>query len=351
MISIFLNLSIVKLSILAFLSSSIFSILLGKYFIKAIVSYKNFLQPIRNDGPQTHLQKQGTPTLGGLLIIASFLFSIILWLKSCNVVVITIILTALFFAALGLVDDLMKLKNKSSQGLSGKIRLLLGGLASVLACYMFVKIYPSEVAYSVNLFFVKNTFLYLGLILSLLFGCFVMLGTANSVNLTDGLDSLASFVVFVVLAGFLIYTLLLLNGFLDSNPLHTSNYLNKIDNLPIIISALMGSLLGFIWFNGFKAEIFMGDVGSLFLGGFLGSLAVLLKLEIFLSIAGLILVLESISVILQVYYFKLSKGKRLFLMAPLHHHFEKKGLSETKVVIRILLFTILTTAIAMFFVI
>jgi phospho-N-acetylmuramoyl-pentapeptide-transferase len=351
MISIFLNLSIVKLSILAFLTSSIFSIFLGKYFIKAIVSYKNFLQPIRSDGPQTHLVKQGTPTLGGVLIITSFLFSIAFWLNSYNSVLITIILTALFFGAMGLVDDLMKLKNKSSQGLSGKLRLLLGGLVSILACYIFIQNYPTDIAYSVNLFFIKNTFLYFGLILSLFFGCFVMLGTANSVNLTDGLDSLASFVVFVILAGFLIYILLFLNGFLDNNLLFEGNYISKINSLPIIISALMGSLLGFIWFNGFKAEIFMGDVGSLFLGGFLGSLAVLLKLEIFLSIAGLILVLESISVILQVYYFKLSKGKRLFLMAPLHHHFEKKGLSETKVVIRILLFTILTTSIAIFFVI
>lgn len=338
---------------LAFLTSFALSLLLANNFISFILSLKKSLQPIRTDGPKTHLQKQGTPALGGLLIVFTFLFSTIIWLPYFNGFNVSILLVIVGFAIIGFIDDYLKLAYNNSKGLSGKLRLAVGFLFSALAIYTFMQ-YQDNVSTSINILFSAVSFISVGFVVSLLFGCFVVVGTANSVNLTDGLDGLASQQAFLVLLAFLIYIVLVYFNLLPNVTVNFSvKYIANILPVAVIISALMGSVLGFLWVNSAPAQIFMGDVGSLTLGGAIGVIAVALKQEVFLAIVGLIFVLESLSVILQVYYFKLSKGKRLFLMAPLHHHFEQKGIAESKVVARMyiltMVFVVLGLAVLIFF--
>lgn len=324
----------------AFLTSFALSLLLANNFISFILSLKKSLQPIRANGPKTHLQKQGTPSLGGLLIVFTFLFSTIIWLPYFNLFNLSILLVIIGFATIGFIDDYLKLAYNNSKGLSGKLRLTVGFLLSGLAVYVFMH-NQDNISTSVNILLSTTAFISVGFVVSLLFGCFVVVGTANSVNLTDGLDGLASQQSFLVLLAFLIYIILVYFNLLPNITVNFSaKYIANILPVAIIISALMGSVLGFLWINSAPAQIFMGDVGSLTLGSAIGVIAVALKQEVFLAIVGLIFVLESLSVILQVYFFKLSKGRRLFLMAPLHHHFEQKGITESKVVARMYILTI-----------
>ncbi|MFL1781355.1 Phospho-N-acetylmuramoyl-pentapeptide-transferase [Candidatus Hepatincolaceae symbiont of Richtersius coronifer] len=341
------NLSLIYRAALALLTSMLMIILLGKPFIYLIKKFNYFLQPIRHDGPSEHLKKQGTPTLGGILIMFSFVVSSLVWVDSLNSVVKVVLLTSLGFAAMGLLDDGMKLFFKNSKGFPWEIRFLVGLAISCYATYLLMQEYPVDISSSIYFPFIKGFYFYVGPVMIMLFGSLVILGSANSVNLTDGLDGLASLVVFTILVAFFVVLIIILNpGLYITFHYGSLFYYTKIKELMIVIAALAGGLLGFLWYNGAPAKIFMGDVGALGIGAALGALAVALKQELFLAVAGIFLICETLSVILQISYYKMTK-KRIFLMAPLHHHFEKKGIPETLVVKRIWVFTVFTSLLAL----
>ncbi|MCL2566574.1 MAG: phospho-N-acetylmuramoyl-pentapeptide-transferase [Alphaproteobacteria bacterium] len=340
------NIPVIYRAGFAFLTALILMLILGKPYIKLVKLSKNFLQPIRSDGPQTHMQKQGTPTLGGLLIMAVFWVSALAWIGIMNNIIVIILLVSAGFTLLGFTDDFLKLAFKNSKGLNGKLRLLIGAAISLSAMYYLVLEYPPEIAKSIFFPFISSFYIYVGFGI-LFFGAFVIVGTANSVNLTDGLDGLASMVIITILVAFMLVIVLIITpGFYMKFLYSSIFYFNNIIEILVVCAALIGAMLGFLWFNAYPAKIFMGDVGSLGIGGTLGIIAVSLKQELFLAVAGLFLVIESLSVIIQVYSYKL-RGKRVFLMAPIHHHFEKKGISEITVVKRIWIFTIVMCVIAL----
>ncbi|MGV3278530.1 phospho-N-acetylmuramoyl-pentapeptide-transferase [Rickettsiales bacterium LUAb2] len=342
-----LDLSVFYRGIFAGLTSVTLMILLGGSFIKLV---KNYTQPIREEGIQAHLAKKNTPTFGGVLMVFVFLISILIWVKF-NLFVANIIFVGIGFAALGFADDFLKLKNKSSKGVSGKLRLLIGFIIGGIAGYVMIHVADNQVNMRWLFFpFIKYFYINMhGLIYAWI--AFVIVGTANSVNLSDGLDGLSSKLLITIFTAFAIilciYYLHSFNHTVTSKELANYNYLirTKLNEIFVILTSLIGVLLGFLWYNSAPAKIFMGDVGSLFLGGILGAIATSLKHELVLLISGIILVLESCSVILQVYYYKLTK-KRLFLMAPLHHHFEKKGIAETTIVDRFWIITIIMSLVS-----
>ena len=342
------NISVMHRAGLAFITSLFLVLILGNPYIKIVKASKKLLQPIREDGPQSHLKKQGTPTLGGLLIMVCFWISTLIWINNLNGIIEVILLVSIGFTLLGLLDDVIKLVLKNSKGLNGKFRLVVGTIISLIAMYYLSQEYPSEIAKSIFFPFISSFYIPIGVGI-LFFGAFVIVGTANSVNLTDGLDGLASMVIITILLSFLLLIFLIITPGIYTSFLYSSLfYFNNIREILVLCSALIGALLGFLWFNSYPAKIFMGDVGSLGIGATLGVIAVALKQELFLAVAGVFLVIESLSVIIQVYNYKMT-GKRIFLMAPIHHHFEKKGIFEITVVKRIWIFTVVTSVIALLF--
>lgn len=340
------DISVMHRAGLSFVTSLFLVLILGNPYIRAVKASKKLLQPIRTDGPQTHLVKAGTPTMGGLLIMLCFWVSTLFWVANINVIISIILFVSLGFTLLGFLDDILKLALKNSKGLNGKFRLVVGTIISLIAMYYLVQEYPVEIAKSVFFPFINSFYIPIGIGI-LFFGSFVIVGTANSVNLTDGLDGLASMVVATILLSFLLLVILIITPGVYTTFLYSSLfYFNNIIEVLVLCSALIGALLGFLWFNSYPAKIFMGDVGSLGIGATLGVIAVALKQEVFLAVAGIFLVIESLSVIIQVYNFKLT-GKRVFLMAPIHHHFEKKGVFEITVVKRIWIFTIASCVVAL----
>ncbi len=288
-------------------------------------------QPIREDGPQGHLlTKKGTPTMGGLMILAGAVSSILLWSNLSNGYVWVVLGVTVSFGAIGLYDDYLKVKRMSHAGFSGRQRLLLEALVAAVACY-FITIL-GDPSWSSSLFFpfVKDLALNLG-IFFIPFGAFVVVAAGNSVNLTDGLDGLAIVPVMVAAASFGLIAYLV--GTPNFAEYLLINAVPGTAELSVVCGALIGAGLGFLWFNAPPAQIFMGDTGSLALGGALGTIAVAIKHEIVLAIIGGLFVLEAVSVIVQVTSFKLT-GKRVFKMAPIHHHFEMLGWTESQVVIR-----------------
>jgi len=288
-------------------------------------------QPIREDGPQSHLlTKKGTPTMGGLMILSGALTSILLWSNLANGYVWCVLFVTAAFGAIGFYDDYLKVKRMSHNGFSGRQRLVLEAIVAAIACY-FISIL-GEPATSTSLFFpfVKGLAINLGWFF-VLFGAFVVVAAGNSVNLTDGLDGLAIVPVMVAAACFGLIAYLV--GSVTYSDYLLINYVPGTAELSVVCGALIGAGLGFLWFNAPPAQIFMGDTGSLALGGALGTIAVATKHEIVLGIIGGLFVLEAVSVIVQVTSFKLT-GKRVFRMAPIHHHFEHLGWTESQVVIR-----------------
>ena len=288
-------------------------------------------QPIREDGPQGHLlTKKGTPTMGGLMILAGAVSSILLWSNLSNGYVWVVLGVTVSFGAIGLYDDYLKVKRMSHAGFSGRMRLTLEGIIAAVACYFITVL--GDPTWSSSLFFpfVKDLAFNLG-IFFIPFGAFVVVAAGNSVNLTDGLDGLAIVPVMVAAAsfGFIAY----LVGTPNFAEYLLINAVPGTAELSVVCGALIGAGLGFLWFNAPPAQIFMGDTGSLALGGALGTIAVAVKHEIVLAIIGGLFVLEAVSVIVQVTSFKLT-GKRVFKMAPIHHHFEMLGWTESQVVIR-----------------
>ncbi len=289
-------------------------------------------QPIQLDGPQGHiLKKAGTPTMGGLMILASIVISTILWADLSNPYIWVVLFVTVGFGAIGFYDDYLKvIKSSNDNGFSGKTRLMLEAIVGVLACIALARISQAELSTSLLFPFVKDLSIDLGYFF-FAFGAFVIFGAGNAVNLTDGLDGLAIVPVMIAAACFGLIAYLV--GNITFSDYLLVNFVPGTGELAVLCGALIGAGLGFLWFNAPPAQIFMGDTGSLALGGALGSIAVATKHEIVLAIIGGLFVLETLSVIVQVVSFKLT-GKRVFRMAPIHHHFEHLGWTESQIVIR-----------------
>ncbi len=322
----------------AVLTSLILSFYLGPKLIRWLKSRQKHGQPIREDGPESHLlTKKGTPTMGGFLILLVLTISTLLWGNFETPVLYFVLFVTLGFGALGAIDDYMKLTERSSKGMSGKVKLLGQLFISTLAAYCIMEWLPSEIATSLTLPFFKNVLIELGWFF-VPFAVFVMVGASNAVNLTDGLDGLAIVPIIVVGGCFLLISYLVGHSvFANYLQIH---YVAGSGEIAVFCGALVGAGLGFLWYNAPPAMVFMGDTGSLALGGALGAISVITKHELVLAITGGLFVMETVSVVVQVLYFK-ATGRRVFLMAPIHHHFEKKGWAEQTIVIRFWIITVI----------
>lgn len=303
----------------------------GRPLIDRLKLYQKEGQPIREDGPESHKStKAGTPTMGGLLIILALLASTLLWARLDNFYVWTVLLVTLGFGILGAIDDFKKLSGRSSKGLGGKIKLVIGFVIAAFAAVVFLQVHPPQLAGYVAVPVFKDFLIDFGL-LFIPFVVVVIVGSANAVNLTDGLDGLAIVPVMIAASAFGIisYTV----GRVDFTEYLDVHYVPGTGELLVLSAGLIGGGLGFLWYNALPAEVFMGDTGSLALGGAIGGIAVSVKHELVLIIIGGIFVIEALSVMIQVAYFKLTK-KRIFLMSPIHHHFEKLGWAESQIVVR-----------------
>jgi phospho-N-acetylmuramoyl-pentapeptide-transferase len=308
-----------------------FVFLFGPALISVLRVKQGKGQPIRSDGPERHIvEKQGTPTMGGLMILAGILVASLMWADLTNLYVWAVLFVTLGFGAIGFYDDLLKVTRASHRGFSGRVRLILecGIAGAAVAAFMWIA--APELASAFALPFLKNVLIELGWFF-LPVGIFVIVGAGNAVNLTDGLDGLAIVPVMIAAASFGLIVYLTGNAvFAEYLQLH---FVKGSGELAVVCGAILGAGLGFLWFNAPPAMIFMGDTGSLSLGGALGAIAVAVKHEIVLAVVGGLFVLETVSVVVQVISFKLT-GKRVFAMAPLHHHFEQKGWKEPTIVIR-----------------
>ncbi len=314
----------------AIMTALLFVFLFGPAMIDVLRIRQGKGQPIREDGPQTHFAKRGTPTMGGLMILSGITVATLLWANLSNLYVWIVLFVTLGFGAIGFYDDYLKVTNGASKGFSGKMRLLAEVILAGTAAYAVMRIGTPGFSSSLTVPFFKTLIIPLGMLFILL-GIFVIVGAGNAVNLTDGLDGLAIVPVMIAAATFGLIAYLTGNTrFATYLQIH---YVQGAGELAIICGAIIGAGLGFLWFNAPPAMIFMGDTGSLALGGALGAIAVATKHEIVLAIVGGLFVLETLSVIIQVASFKLT-GKRVFRMAPLHHHFEQKGWHESTVVVR-----------------
>lgn len=300
-------------------------------------------QPIRLDGPETHFAKRGTPTMGGLMILAGVLVATLLWANLRNPYIWIVLGVMLAYGTIGFYDDLLKVTKQTTSGFSGRIRLALELGVAGLATYMIMRASLPELSGQLAVPFFKNVLLDFGPFF-VLFGIFVIAGAGNAVNLTDGLDGLA--IVPVMIAAATFGLIAYLSGRADFAKYLQIHYVPGTGELAVICGALIGAGLGFLWFNAPPAMVFMGDTGSLALGGALGSIAVAIKHEIVLVIVGGLFVAETLSVIIQVVSFKLT-GKRVFRMAPLHHHYEKKGWKEATVVVRFWIISVILALIGL----
>ena len=315
----------------AMLTALVFVFLCGPWIIGKLRTLQGKGQPIRTDGPQSHLvTKRGTPTMGGLMMLLGIVVATVLWANPGNNYVWIVIGVTLAFGAIGFYDDYLKVTRQTHDGFSGKFRLLIEILVAATACYFIMRMGREPFASSLTVPFFKDWVLPLGWFF-LVVGAFVIVGAGNAVNLTDGLDGLAIVPVIIVALsfGFISY----LAGSAVYSEYLQIHYVAGTGELAVLCGAVIGAGLGFLWFNAPPASIFMGDTGSLALGGMIGTIAVATKHEIVLAVIGGLFVLEAVSVIVQVASFKLT-GKRVFRMAPLHHHFEQKGWTEPQIVIR-----------------
>jgi len=324
----------------AVVTAALVVFLFGPMIIRGLRGRQGKGQPIRSDGPQTHFKKAGTPTMGGLMILIGTLVATLLWANLTNIYVWVVLLVTLSFGAIGFYDDYLKVTAASHKGFSGKSRLVLEMIVAGTACYIIMHVGKAPFSSSLTFPFFKTFIIDLG-IFFVAFGAFVIVGAGNAVNLTDGLDGLAIVPVMIAAASFGMIAYLSGNAvFADYLQIH---FVIGTGELAVICGAIIGAGLGFLWFNAPPAAIFMGDTGSLALGGMLGTVAVATKHEIVLGIVGGLFVLEALSVIIQVASFKMT-GKRVFKMAPIHHHFEQLGWTESQIVIR---FWIISVMLAM----
>ena len=314
----------------AIATSLVICFVFGPAIIRWLKSKQGEGQPIRHDGPETHLKKKGTPTMGGLMILISCIISTLLWADLSNIYTWVVLFVTIGFGLVGFLDDYRKLTKRSHHGVSGKIRLAFQVVIAAVAVFVVNEAAAPATATDLAIPFVKDYMLPLG-VLFIPFAIFVIVGASNAVNLTDGLDGLATVPVIITALCFIIITYLVGNlVFANYLQLH---HVQGAGELAVFCGSLVGACLGFLWFNAPPAQVFMGDTGSLSLGSSLGTIAVIVKHELVLAIIGGLFVMETLSVIIQVASFKMT-GKRVFRMAPIHHHFEKMGWSEPTVVIR-----------------
>ncbi len=324
----------------AVITALVLSFVFGPWLIRILRTRQNGGQPIRADGPQSHFTKQGTPTMGGFLILFALTAATLLWADLTNGYVWVALGVTITYGAIGFLDDYLKVMHRDSGGMSPKLKLALQAAIAVAAGLWIMRLLPEPLSSTLAVPFFKSLLIDLGWMF-LALAVVVMVGASNAVNLTDGLDGLAIVPVMIAAGVFAIIAYLVGNtvfsGYLQ---LH---YVPGSGELAVFLGALVGGGLGFLWFNAPPAKVFMGDTGALSLGGALGAISVITKHELVLAIVGGLFVLETVSVIVQVVSFKLT-GKRVFRMAPLHHHFEQKGWAESTVVIR---FWIIATILAL----
>ena len=328
---------------LSVMSSMMIVFLIGGPFIKFIESHK-ITGPIRDDGPIDHIiKKVGTPTMGGLLILIGMLFGTLLWADLTNPYIWVLLMVATSFGLLGAFDDYLKIKHNNSRGISSLLKITFQIILSLIAIILLLKFADNDNIRNLYFPFFKNFTLNLGLFF-IPFSLFIIVGSSNAVNLTDGLDGLATVPVILVALSFTLICYVVGNT-VFSEYLKIA-YIVDVGEASIFCGSMVGSCLGFLWYNAPPAKIFMGDTGSLSLGGSLGAISIIAKHEIVLGIIGGLFVLETASVIIQVLSFKLT-GKRVFMMAPLHHHFEKKGWAESTIVIRFWIISIILALIGL----
>ena len=330
-------------AVFSMMTALLITLFLGKWIISKLQHYQ-IGQVIRRDGPESHQEKAGTPTMGGLLILFAFIASMIIWGDWRNPYLWIVLTTAFIFGAIGFFDDYLKLKRDSSNGLSGRQKLVAQSIGAILIGSWLIGLESSTITTQLLIPFFKNSVIELGVVGFLILCYFVIVGSSNAVNLTDGLDGLAIMPVILISGGLAIF------AYIGGN-YNFSDYLNMpfmpgTGELFVICAALIGSGLAFLWFNSYPAEIFMGDVGSLSLGAILAVIAIIVKQEILFFLMGGVFVAETFSVILQVGYYRRTK-KRLFLMAPIHHHFEEKGLHESKIIVRAWIITLILILISL----
>ena len=315
---------------LAVITSLTIIFLIGNPLIQYF-SKKQITGPIRQDGPIDHIvKKSGTPTMGGLMILIGIIISTLLWADLSNIYIWIVIFVCASLGLLGFADDFLKIKYKNSSGINAKFKFFWQLLIALIAVLALVYFTDHESILNLYFPFFKNIIINMGLFF-IPFGIFVIIGSSNAVNLTDGLDGLATVPVMLVALSFSLICYLVGNSIFAEYL--QIQYISNVGELSVFCGAIVGSCLGFLWYNAPPAKIFMGDTGSLSLGGSIASVAIIVKHEIVLAIIGGLFVLETVSVIIQVISFKLT-GKRVFMMAPIHHHFEKKGWAESTVVIR-----------------
>jgi len=328
-------------TIYASLTAFLICFFLGPWVIRKL-SYMQVGQYVRDDGPQTHLKKAGTPTMGGTLIIFSITVSTLLWANLTNYFVWIVLFVTLGFGGIGFIDDYLMQIKKQSKGLTVRKKILL---QAILAMVAGILVYVSpDFSTRITIPFFKNISPDLGWGY-VLFAALVIIGTSNAVNITDGLDGLAIGPFIIASATYMVFAYVA--GHVKIANYLQINYVAGSGEIAIFCGAMAGSGLGFLWFNSYPAQIFMGDVGSLSLGAAIGTAAVITKQEILLALVGGLFVIETLSVIFQVGFFKMTNGRRIFRMAPLHHHFELKGWSEPKVIVRFWIIAIALALISM----
>jgi phospho-N-acetylmuramoyl-pentapeptide-transferase len=334
-------------TVFASLTALLIALFIGPWVIQKLREFQ-IGQFVREDGPQSHLKKTGTPTMGGVLIVIAILLPTVLWSDPSNPFIWVAVLSTLAFGAIGFADDYIKVVKRRSLGLTARAKLLWQGLAAAMVAVVLVELEQFRF-FSTRLTvpFIKSlrpdllwhgwpaTLPYMGFLVFLPFVAwviFVLMGSSNAVNLTDGLDGLAIGCTIIAAAALAVLTYVSGNiVFADYLDLQ---YLPKVGELTVFCGSMVGASIGFLWYNAHPAEIFMGDVGSLALGGAIGTVAIIIRQELLLPFIGGIFILEAVSVILQVGSYKLRNGKRIFKMAPLHHHFEQLGWSESKIIVR-----------------
>ena len=324
----------------AVITALVLSFVFGPVLIRTLRTRQNGGQPIRADGPESHFTKQGTPTMGGFLILFALTVATVLWADLTNGYVWVALGVTITYGTIGFLDDYLKVTHRTSVGMSSKLKLALQAAIAVAAGLWIMRLLPDPLSTTLAVPFFKSLLVDLGWMF-LAFAVVVMVGASNAVNLTDGLDGLAIVPVMIAAGVFAVIAYLVGNAvFSGYLQIH---YVPGSGELAVFLGALVGGGLGFLWFNAPPAKVFMGDTGSLALGGALGTISVIIKHELVLAIVGGLFVLETVSVIVQVISFKLT-GKRVFRMAPLHHHFEQKGWAESTIVIR---FWIIATILAL----
>lgn len=327
-------------TIYATITAFLLCFVLGPWVIKQLQKLQ-IGQYVRDDGPQTHLNKAGTPTMGGMMIIGSIVISTILWTDIYNRYIWIVLFSTISFALIGFTDDYLMQVKKRSKGLSAKSKFALQVIVALITGWLIYS--TPDFSTTITVPFLKNVSPDLG-VGYIFFVAFVIVGTSNAVNLTDGLDGLAIGPVIVSAVTYMVFAYVA--GHMKIADYLQITYVPNGGEITIICGAIVGAGIGFLWFNSYPAQVFMGDTGSLPLGAILGTIAVITKQEILLVIVGGLFVIEALSVIIQVSYFKISNGRRIFRMAPIHHHFELKGWPEPKVIVRFWIVSIMLALIA-----